>query len=212
MKFLRTFLIAVVASALACLPVSAQQYPTKVWSSQSPMTALGLCTQTSVSAAVTLGAGTCASFTGTASGTILTATSVSGLIEPGETVSGTGVPANTTIVSQQTATGGGAAGGAGTYVTSQVTTASSASLTTTGIPTAAVLAIVTVETNAARWRDDGTAPTASVGTLLPNTTASGPPYYAYFTSAVLGGIPLTSVQLIPVTSTMNVNVTFEGVR
>ena len=66
-----------------------------------------------------------ASFTGTASGVNLTASAVTGTIEAGDIVAGTGVPAGTTIVSQTS----GTPGGAGVYVTSAVTTASAASLT-----------------------------------------------------------------------------------
>lgn len=66
-----------------------------------------------------------AAFTGTGSGTDLTITAVTGLISPGDLVTGTGVPAATTIVSQTS----GTPGGAGVYVTSQATTATAASLT-----------------------------------------------------------------------------------
>lgn len=64
-----------------------------------------------------------ASFTGTGTGTSLVATAVTGIISPGDTISGTGVPANTTIVS------GPAGGGAGTYITNNATTASTAAIT-----------------------------------------------------------------------------------
>lgn len=67
-----------------------------------------------------------ATFTGTGSGTNLTASAVTGLISPGDYVFGTGVPANTTIVSQTS----GTPGGAGVYVTSAVTTSVGASLHT----------------------------------------------------------------------------------
>jgi len=70
-----------------------------------------------------------ASFTGNASGTNLTVTSVTGVIHPGTaasaSITGTGVPSNTWIVSQTS----GTTGGAGVYVTNQATTASSASIT-----------------------------------------------------------------------------------
>lgn len=65
------------------------------------------------------------SFTGTGTGTSLAVTAVTGFISPGDKISGTGVPANTTIVS------GPAGGGAGTYITSAVTTANSAAITAT---------------------------------------------------------------------------------
>lgn len=66
-----------------------------------------------------------ASFTGTASGTNLTASAVTGLIGVGDVIAGTGVPGGTTIVSQTS----GPAGGAGVYVTSGATTASAAAIT-----------------------------------------------------------------------------------
>lgn len=66
-----------------------------------------------------------ATATGSGSGTNLTLTAVTGLVSVGDKVVGTGVPANTTIVSQTS----GSTGGAGVYVTSNATTSSSASLT-----------------------------------------------------------------------------------
>ena len=72
-----------------------------------------------------------ATFTGNGSGTNLTASAVVGVILPGQTILGTGVPANTTIIS------GPVGGGAGVYVTSNPTTSSGASLTSNEIITAA---------------------------------------------------------------------------
>lgn len=69
-----------------------------------------------------------ATFTATASGTNLTVTAVTGVISIGETISGTGVTAGTTIVSQTS----GTTGGAGVYVTSVASTASSATVTSFG--------------------------------------------------------------------------------
>lgn len=65
-----------------------------------------------------------ATFTGTGSGTNLTASAVTGTINIGDVISGTGVPAGTTIASQTS----GTTGGAGVYVTSGATTSSGASL------------------------------------------------------------------------------------
>lgn len=65
-----------------------------------------------------------ASFTATGSGTNLTTSAVTGTILVGHIVSGAGVPAGTTIVSQSS----GTTGGAGVYVTSSATTSSGASL------------------------------------------------------------------------------------
>ncbi len=66
-----------------------------------------------------------ATFTGTGSGTNLTASAVTGLIGIGDVISGTGVPAGTKIVSQTS----GPVGGAGVYVTSGATTSSGNAIT-----------------------------------------------------------------------------------
>lgn len=78
---------------------------------------------------VTLGA----TFTGSGSGTNLTASAVTGKIEVGQTVVGTGVPGGTTILSQTS----GTPGGAGVYVTSNATTSSGAALSSNAAITAA---------------------------------------------------------------------------
>lgn len=70
-----------------------------------------------------------------------------------------------------------------------------------GIPTGAVFAVVQVETNAARWRDDGAAPTSAIGQPLQVSTP------IYFTVA-----PLSNVQLIPQSGSMTVDINFYGVR
>jgi hypothetical protein len=75
-----------------------------------------------------------ASFTGTGSGTNLTVTAVTGKISAGDLVVGTGVPANTTIVSQTS----GTPGGAGVYVTSNATTSVGAALNCYGAMVSAV--------------------------------------------------------------------------
>ena len=65
--------------------------------------------------------------TGGASGTSLPVTGVAGKIQLGMTVTGTGIPAGTTILAQ---TAGTTIGGAGTYRTSQATTAAAAAALT----------------------------------------------------------------------------------
>lgn len=45
------------------------------------------------------------------------------------------------------------------------------SATSLTIPTGATSALIICETQTVRWRDDGTAPTTSVGMLLPTNTA-----------------------------------------
>lgn len=67
-------------------------------------------------------------FTATGSGTNLTTSAVTGLISPGDTISGAGVPAGTTIISQTS----GTPGGAGVYVTSQATTVAAGTVTSFG--------------------------------------------------------------------------------
>lgn len=69
-----------------------------------------------------------ATFTASGSGTNLTVSAVTGVLSVGETLSGTGIPAGTTIVSQTS----GTTGGAGVYVTSQATTISAATATSFG--------------------------------------------------------------------------------
>jgi hypothetical protein len=68
-----------------------------------------------------------ATFTATGSGTNLTVSSVFGVITVGDTISGTGIPAGTTITGQTS----GTTGGAGVYTTSVATTASAAAVTRT---------------------------------------------------------------------------------
>src|SRR6516225_3851087 len=69
--------------------------------------------------------------TGTSTGTTsLTVSAVTGVIHIPSTVTGTGVPANTTV------TAGPQAGGAGTYTTNQNTTLSAVALTFTPVSTA----------------------------------------------------------------------------
>lgn len=69
-----------------------------------------------------------ATFTATGAATNLTVTAVTGLISEGDTISGTGVPAGTTIITQTS----GTTGGAGVYVTSGATTAAAATVTSFG--------------------------------------------------------------------------------
>jgi hypothetical protein len=146
---------------LGAITVSAQGYMPG-----QPMVPLGSCqlSATQLSAAIGLSSCVRASFTGSGSGTNLTTTSVTGIIKAGDAVSGSGVPAGTTIVSQTS----GTAGGAGVYVTSNATTSSSASLTSGGIPPGATMAVLQAETANVRYRDDGGAPTSGIGSLVVN--------------------------------------------
>jgi hypothetical protein len=125
---------------------------------------LGFCSDSSLSSAASLTSFTCASFTGTGNGTTLTVTSVTGSIQPGQTVSGTGVPTGTVISGQVTnADPNGIPGRAGTYKTSKPTTSSANSLTTAGAPQQSNYAVICAYVQAINYRDDGTTPTNSTG-------------------------------------------------
>jgi hypothetical protein len=128
-----------------------------------PVIPIGYCQtpSASLSSAVSFSACVGASFTGTCSGTVLTASAVTGDINVGWTISGTGVTAGTTVLSQGTGTGG-----AGTYTVSQTCTSSSASLTSVGPPLGATMVMMQAEAQNIRWRDDGGVPTTTVGQIL----------------------------------------------
>lgn len=68
-------------------------------------------------------------FTATATGNSLAVTVITGYLSIGDTISGTGVPAGTTIIAQTA----GTTGSNGTYTTSVVTTAAAATVTSFGI-------------------------------------------------------------------------------
>jgi len=120
-----------------------------------------------------------ATFTATGSGTDLTTSAVTGLISIGDEISGTGVPAGTTIVSQTS----GTTGGAGVYVTSVATTASAATVTSFGI----VLNITAVASG-----------TVSVGDPVSGT---GVPSGAVIASQVSGTVGAIGVYTISVAAT-----------
>lgn len=144
-----------------------------------PLAPLGYCQLSASQLAASIGLASCtrSAFTGTGSGTNLTTTSVSGIIKTGDTVTGTGVPAGTTIVSQTS----GTTGGAGVYVTSGATTSSGASLTSGGIPPGATSVYLEAETAGVRYRDDGGAPTGSIGMII---ASGGAIYYVGPASAL----------------------------
>lgn len=150
---------------------------------------LGFCQQTLSGSVSTLATCTRGAFTGTGTGTSLVATSVTGVIKAGDAVAGTGVPAGTTIVGQ--VAGVGTPGGAGTYVTSAATTSSSASLTSGGIPAGARMAYITAVTANAVFRDDGGAPTTTIGVII----ASGG---SLFYTGALGSLQFIAASGSPV--------------
>lgn len=135
------------------------------------MVPMGSCqlSASQLSAAVGLSKCTRASFTASAgsSSNLLVVTSVTGIIRIGDTLlTGTGITAGGTITGFVAGTG--TIGGAGTYTISNTNTTSSATVTTGGIPVGllgqpATMVALQAETASVRYRDDGGAPTASLG-------------------------------------------------
>lgn len=117
-----------------------------------------------------------ATFTATGSGTDLTTSVVTGLISIGDEISGTGVPAGTTIVSQTS----GTTGGAGVYVTSVATTASAATVTSFGI----VLNITAVASG-----------TVSVGDPVSGTGVPSGAVIASSVSGTSGGVGIYKISV-----------------
>lgn len=161
MKKLST--LAVALAILLWVPLAALA---QVGTPGLPMVPLGDCqlSATQLGSSVGLASCTRASFSGTAGSpaTQLVVTSVTGILLNGDSVAGTGITAGTTIVGQLS----GPIGGAGTYQLSTTNTASSASLTSGGIPFGATMAFLQAETADVRYRDDGGAPTASIGNIV----------------------------------------------
>lgn len=181
-------LLAFVLASIALTGAPAQSIPGQ------QMVPLGNCqlSASQLAASIALSSCTRSAFTGTGSGVNLTTTAVAGIIKVGDVVAGTGVPAGTTIVSQTS----GTTGGAGVYVTSVATTSSGASLTGGGVPTGATMAFLQAETANIRYRDDGGAPTAAIGSIV-FFGAGGGILYAGTLSALrfilLSGSPLLNV-------------------
>ena len=121
-----------------------------------------------------------ATFTATATGTSLAVTAVTGLISIGDTISGTGVPAGTTIVAQVS----GTTGGAGTYTTSVATTASAATVTSFGI----VLDVTAVASG-----------TLNVGDAVTGTGVPANATIASQVSGATGGVGIYTID-IPATA------------
>ena len=72
---------------------------------------------------------------------------------------------------------------------------------TGGIPHGAIRAVIDVETNDVRWRDDATAPTASVGMLAKSNTIFELPSLA----------SITNFQAIRASADAVINITYYGV-
>lgn len=199
MKKLETFAIKVVvafAVAFALAACSGARAQTTV--PGQVIVPLGYCQLSASALGSSVGLSLCvrASFTATAGSpdaTQLIVTSVTGVILVGDQiVSGTGITAGTIVLSQVS----GTAGGAGTYKLSATNTASSASVTSGGIPPGATMAFLQAETADVRYRDDGGAPTASIGNIVVHG-AGGQIFYAGTLSALrfilLSGSPLLDI-------------------
>jgi hypothetical protein len=123
---------------------------------------LGFCSISSLGSAAKITATNCvfASFTGVIAGTTLTASAVTGSIIPGQPLTGTGITAGTLIAGVISAP---TPGGAGTYSLNNSQTVASESMTTAGVPPSANYMVACAYTQNVNWRDDLTAPTATVG-------------------------------------------------
>lgn len=131
---------------------------------------LGYCQLSATQLAAAIGLNKCVRATFTASAgsnstQLVVASVTNGVIKPGDQiVTGTGLTAGTVIQSQVS----GTPGGAGTYQLSATNTASSATVTSGGIPPNATMVRLDSEVASVRYRDDGAAATAAIGSLIPN--------------------------------------------
>lgn len=134
-------------------------------------------------------------FTGVIAATTLTTSAVTGPIVPGATVSGSGVTANTTIVSQLT----GTAGGAGTYQVSISQTVGSEAMTSAntaaGVLTVSAVGSGTLQVGDGLAGSGVTTGTAITG-LLTGTGGTGtyivsPSQTASSTTITVGGVTVT---------------------
>jgi hypothetical protein len=191
-RFAPTFLMALLAAVLMVAFTGRPDVRAQTTVPGQPVVPLGYCQLATLSSALGLSSCVRSAFTGTGSGTALTTTSVTGIILVGDTVVGTGVPADTVIVAQVS----GTTGGAGVYTTSKATTSSSASLTGGGIPPGATMAYLQAEAQIVRFRDDGGTPTSSVGIPMAAT------------STMLYSGRLTAIRFIEATSGGKINAAF----
>lgn len=189
------FKIAIISAALSLaslLPARAQM------AAGTRATPMGYCqiSASSLGSATGLSACVAATFTGTCSGSTLTASSVTGAINVGWTITGTGIPSGAIVAAKGTGTGG-----AGTYTLSAACTASSASLSAVGPPVGATFATFQAETQNIRFRDDGAAPSTTVGQILiqgqPPTSYTGTMTALSFIDATAGGLLDASFYKVP---------------
>lgn len=80
-------------------------------------------------------------------------------------------------------------GGATPLGYQQISAATLATATKLTVPTGAVVAYVSVDTAAVRWRDDGTAPTTAIGMQIIGTATLSP-------VVAFAGASMTAVQFI----------------
>ena len=145
---------------------------------------------TAVNLTLPLGAKQAEATSSTLNGAILTiGGTIKGTFAAGQTITATGIPINTTIV-RQVATY--------SWQLSNPCTAETADDVTAYAPTAVVMAIIRPTGANVVWRDDGTAPTASVGMLL--TTTDSPPFEYYG--------DLAAIQFIQAASSAVLNVSY----
>ena len=88
---------------------------------------------------------------------------VTGVFEPGQTVSGTGIPANTTISAEGNTSG--------TFWLTNACTTESGESVTAYQTLISDMVVLQAEVEAVRWRDDGTAPTSAVGQVMAVSAA-----------------------------------------
>ena len=141
--------------------VSAALVPGALAQSGLRETPQGFCSLGSLASAVKVTTTNCVfgSFTGVLAGNVLTVSSLTGSILPGQVLVGTGVAANTFITGQVT----GTPGAAGLYQVNNAQTVASESMTTAGIPFNSSYAVICASTQAVNYRDDLSVPTGTAG-------------------------------------------------
>ena len=110
------------------------------------------------------------------------AAGVSGVIHPGDTITGTGVPSSTTILSQTS----GTTGGAGVYVTSNATTSVAATITETGHLDVSAVLNGTLANGQVLWGPRMTVPQTITGGSGTSWTVS--PGAVYASSQIAAGV------------------------
>ena len=136
-----------------------------------------------------------AEFTGSGAGTVLSASAVTGLINPGDIVSGSGVPAGTRILNQIN----GTPQGAGDYTTSLATTVSGACTSTSTIMDVTVILTGTLQPGDAISGSGVTGGTTVVSQITGTAGSTG-------TYRISVGQNVLSTTVTSLSTTMNVTV------